>query len=147
MTRPGEDMVRSLHTERDVRVEGLRGASRVVPPDDPSRDPKRPLRVARGISLILVVLSVVGLLQATLMVGVEVRRWWVATAEVARLQHDLAQLDAEIAELLEMADRYGDERFREHLARRQGFVFPHETRYVIIQPIPQPTAVDDPAGR
>jgi cell division protein FtsB len=108
-----------------------RGATRVVPPDDPSLDPRRPVRVARGVSVVLVVVCLVGALQAMAMIGIEARRLWTAEREIARLEREVAELRRETADLIEIADRGHDDRFREHLARRQGYVYPSEVRYVI----------------
>lgn len=114
-----------------------RGATRVVPPDDPSRDPRRPVRVARGVSLVLAALAIVGTLQASILVAVEARRLWTAEREIARLTREVGDLRAETADLVEISQRGDDERFREHLARRQGYVYPDEVRYVIVPP-PEP---------
>lgn len=114
-----------------------RGATRVVPPDDPSRDPRRPVRLARGVSAVLAVVAIVGTLQASIMVSVEARRLWTAEREIARLTREVAELRAETSDLIEIAGRGDDDRFREHLARRQGYVYPDEVRYVIV-PVTQP---------
>jgi hypothetical protein len=136
MARAGEDFIRRLRErEGGESYEGPRGATRVLPLNDPSRDPKRPLRIAPGVSLLLVVLAIFGTLQASLMITLEVRRWWVAAGEVTRLERELQGLRAETADLLEIAARADDLRFREHLARRQGYVFPDEVRYVIVVPL------------
>jgi len=136
MARAGEDIIQRLRErEEPAALEGPRGATRIIPPDDPSRDPKRPLRLARGVSLVLVVLAVVGTLQGLVMLSIESRRWWVAAREVARLESELAALRSETADLLEIAERGENLRFREHLARRQGYVYPDEVRYVILQPL------------
>jgi cell division protein FtsB len=108
-----------------------RGATRVVPPDDPSLDPRRPVRVARGVSVVLVVVCLIGALQAVAMIGIEARRLWTAEREIARLEREVAELRRETADLIEIAGRSDDDRFREHLARRQGYVYPGEVRYVI----------------
>jgi hypothetical protein len=91
--------------------------------------------VARGVSLLLVVLALFGTLQATAMVSIEARRWWVAAREVTRLERELQLLRSETTDLLEIAARADDLRFREQLARRQGYVFPDEVRYVILVPL------------
>jgi hypothetical protein len=139
MARAGEDLIQRIRErEEQDTYEGPRGATRIIPPDDPSRDPRRPLRIARGVSLVLVVLSLVGTLQGLLMLSIEARRWWVAAREVTRLQAEVQALRSETADLLEIAERGEDVRFREHLARRQGYVFPDEVRYVILQPLESP---------
>lgn len=117
-----------------------RGATRVPHPDDPAFDPRRPARIGRGATALLVVACVLGTLQAAAMIAVEARRWWVADREVVRLEREVAALHAEAADLALIAGRGDDERFREHLARRQGYVFPDEVRYVIAVPdAPAPT--------
>jgi cell division protein FtsB len=120
-----------------------RGASRVLPPDDPSLDPRRPVRVARGVSALLVVLCLVGALQAAAMISIEARRLWTAEREIARLEAEVGALRREAADLTEIAARGDDARFREHLARRQGYVYPDEVRYVVSPP-PAPASVGPP---
>jgi len=108
-----------------------------VTPEEAARDPRRPVRVARGVSAALVVLTLVGTLQAAVMISIEGRRLWNAEREIARLDREVAELRREAADLTEIAARGDDARFREHLARRQGYVFPDEVRYVIVPP-PEP---------
>ena len=129
----------------DEAAAGPRGATRVVPPDDPSRDPRRPVRLARGVSAILAVLALVGLLQAGVMVAIEARRLWTAEREIARLEREVGDLRRETADLIQIGVRGDDERFREHLARRQGYVYPAEVRYVIVPP-PASTLDDRPVA-
>jgi len=111
-----------------------RGATRVLPPDHPERDPRRPVRIGRGVSALVVVVCTVGALHAAVMLAVEVRRWWIADREVVRLEAEVAALRAEAADLAEIAARGDDLRFREHLARKQGYVVADEVRYVIAVP-------------
>ena len=133
----------SLESGQDVLRK--RGASR-LPSEGPlherplherpqERDRSRPVRVARGISAVLLVICLVGALQAVFMIVVEARRWTVAEREIVRLEREVADLRREAADLIEVAMRGGDERFREHLARRQGYVFPDETRYLLSTPM------------
>lgn len=129
----------------DEAAAGPRGATRVVPPDDPSRDPRRPVRLARGVSAILAVLALVGLLQAGVMVAIEARRLWTAEREIVRLEREVGDLRRETADLIQIGARGDDERFREHLARRQGYVYPDEFRYVIVPP-PASTLDDRPVA-
>lgn len=111
-----------------------RGATRVLPPDHPERDPRRPVRIGRGVSALVVIVCTVGALHAAVMLAVEVRRWWIADREVLRLEAEVAALRAEAADLAQIAARGDDLRFREHLARKQGYVYPDEVRYVIAVP-------------
>jgi len=124
---------------------GPRGATRLVPPDDPSRDPRRPVRIARGVSAVVAVIALVGLLQAGVMISIEARRLWTAEREIARLEREVADLRRETEDLIQIGARGDDERFREHLARRQGYVYPDEFRYVIVPP-PASTLDDRPAA-
>ncbi|MDF1523800.1 MAG: hypothetical protein P1P87_13415 [Trueperaceae bacterium] len=115
-----------------------RGATRAVPPDDPACDPRRPVRIGRGVTALLVVACTVGALQVAALTAVEVRRWWIADREVVRLEREVAALQADVDDLAAIAGRGDDARFREHLARRQGYVFPDEVRYVVVGPEPAP---------
>ncbi len=120
-----------------------RGASRTLPPDDPALDPRRPARIGRGATALLVAACTLGALQAAVMLTVEARRWYVADREVVRLEREVGDLRSEAADLAAIAERGDDVRFREHLARRQGYVFPDEVRYVIALPSAPPIAPDE----
>jgi cell division protein FtsB len=63
------------------------------------------------------------------MIGVEIDRYLYSSREVASLRQDVAQLERDIAALREILAHRDDERFREQLARQQGFVYPNETLY------------------
>lgn len=115
-----------------------------MPADHPSRDPRRPIRVGRGVSALLVGLCVLGALQASILIAVEVQRAWLADREVVRLEREVDALEREAADLAAIAARENDDRFREHLARRQGYVRPDEIRFVIV-PNPLEPAVPSPA--
>ncbi len=111
----------------------LRGATRLAPvePLDPAAtDPKRPVRVARFVNALLVLLCLAGSLQVLGLIGVEGQRLWHTEREVARLESELVAIRSESHDLLEVARRDGDQGYREQLARRQGYVFPFETRFV-----------------
>jgi hypothetical protein len=132
--RRPQDVVRSLGPGERDDAPRPRGATRTVASDDPSLDPKRPARIGRGAAALLVAACTLGALQASVLIAVEARRWYVADREVVRLEREVAELRAEAADLAAIAERGGDVRFREHLARRQGYVFPDEVRYVIARP-------------
>jgi hypothetical protein len=111
-----------------------RGATRLPPPPEPpdpaQTDPRRPVRVARFINVVLLVLCVVGSLQLVGLIGIEARRLWHAEREIARLEREVAEIREETSDLREIALRGDDARYRELLARRQGYLFPNETRFV-----------------
>jgi cell division protein FtsB len=122
--------LRPLATD-DAEAPRLRGASRSAVADEPPAvDVRRPVRVARGINALLVVLCLLGSIQAAGLIAVELRRLVYAEAEIARLESELEAIRRETADLRAVAERMADERYRELLARRQGYVYPDETRYV-----------------
>lgn len=110
------------------------GASRLPAEGEPTEETPAsrpaPIRVSRGISALLVALCLVGSLQVLGLTAVEVRRIVYAEGEIARLERELAEIERETADLRAVAERGEDERYRELLARRQGYLYPHETRYV-----------------
>jgi cell division protein FtsB len=127
MIRPRDEAIEVEEAPRP------RGATRVVVPEaaDPaSTDPRRPVRLARFVNALLVVLCLVGSLQVLALIAVETQRLWHTEREVARLEAEIAAIEAESHDLSEVALRGADEGYREQLARRQGYVFPFETRFV-----------------
>jgi cell division protein FtsB len=124
------------HRDGSVEVEEAprpRGATRVVVPEaaDPvATDPRRPVRLARFVNALLVALCLVGSLQVVALIAIEAQRLWHTEREVARLEAEIAAIEAESHDLSEVALRGADEGYREQLARRQGYVFPFETRFV-----------------
>lgn len=115
-----------------------RGATRVLPPEAEAdaQGATRPARVARGINAVVVGLCLLGSLQVLVMLGIELNRIVHAEREIARLEAELSAIDREADDLLEVASRAGDVVYREQLARRQGYVYPFETRYIGPQPAP-----------
>ena len=111
-----------------------RGASRPPPPESSSEEApdstRRPVRVARGINAVLVALCLIGSLQVAGLLVVEVRRIAYSEGEIARLEREIEEIERETGDLRAVAERDDDERYRELLARRQGYLYPDETRYV-----------------
>lgn len=107
-----------------------RGATRLPSEQEPAGAVKPP-RLARGVSAVLLVVCLVGAMQAVFMITVELRRWTGAEREIVRLEREVAELRREANDLAEVAMRGDDDRFREHLARSQGYVYPTETRYLL----------------
>jgi cell division protein FtsB len=89
--------------------------------------------VPRLVELLLIIMALVGGLQAAVMIGVELSRYLNRSGEVASLSREVAQLERDIAALREVLARYDDERFREQLARKQGFVYPNEILYRMLR--------------
>lgn len=97
----------------------------------PERDVEAPAQpVRRKLNLVVVALATLGVLQLLYLNYVESDRMFVLRREVARLEADVARLQAEERGLLEVADHASDPVFREQLARRQGFIGPDELRVV-----------------
>jgi len=77
-----------------------------------------------------VVLATLGVLQLIYLNLVESDRMLVLNREVPRLEADVARLQAEEQELLDVAAHSGDQLYREQLARKLGFIGPDELRVV-----------------
>lgn len=82
------------------------------------------------LNLVIVVLATLGVLQLLYLTFVESDRMFVTKREVARLEADVARLQAEHQDLLDVAAHADDPVFREQLARLQGFIGPDELRVV-----------------
>lgn len=88
--------------------------------------------VSRGAVFIFMLIGLVGSLQVLVMIGVEVGRYAENVQEISRLKAGIGELEGELAGLQAIVDHRGDERYREHLARRQGFVFPDERGFTTL---------------
>jgi len=88
------------------------------------------VRVARGINALLVAVCLLGSLHVAGLMVVEVRRLAYTEGEIARLEAELDAIARDTADLRAVAERFDDERYRELLARRQGYVHPEETRFI-----------------
>lgn len=74
----------------------------------------------------------IGVAHLTFLVAVEANRYLRLGATVDALEADVAANKAEAAELQAVAERANDAVFREQLARMQGFMFPEETRIIVL---------------
>lgn len=79
---------------------------------------------------VLIVIAVVGCLHLFFLLAVELDRNLVQRREVARLESEVAALNAELDRLVEIAAHGEDSAYREVLARKQGFVYPDESLLV-----------------
>lgn len=68
------------------------------------------------------------------MIGVEAWRLGRAEVSISRLEGEVHALEGEADELSEVIEHGDDRRYREQLARRQGYMFPDETRIVTSEP-------------
>ncbi len=74
----------------------------------------------------------VGVAHLTFLVAVEANRYLRLGATVEALEADVQANRSEAAELRAVAERANDAMFREQLARMQGFMFPDETRIIVL---------------
>ncbi len=81
----------------------------------------------RGAAWLLTFLAVLGSLHAAFLIGAELFRGEQLRRSIQTLESDVAVLDADIAGLEAVIAHAGDLRYREQLARKQGYVYPHET--------------------
>jgi hypothetical protein len=88
----------------------------------------------RAGDIIFAIIAVVGGLHVLIMLGIEINRYHYTSLEVSRLQSELTVLEREMADLSTIIEHGHDQRYREHLARQQGFIFPDEARYVTLHP-------------
>ncbi len=107
------------------------------------RSTRRRTVAARGAHRVITVLALVGSLHALFLLGVETWRFVVEQRAVAQLQRQVTDLKQQSGELQQVIGHAGDQRYREDLARRQGYMYPKEQRAVTQQPSP-PAA--GPAG-
>ena len=88
--------------------------------------------VQKGASLLFVSIAIVGSLQILVMLGIETRRYFHTRREIASLHTKIALDQTTLLELREIEAHKYDDRYREQLAREQGFIYPNEQRYVTI---------------
>lgn len=97
----------------------------------------RPLdRPARRALLLLGVIAAIGIVQVGFLLFVEADRSLRHRTAIERLETEIDDLQREADGLRAVARRADDERFREQLARRQGFLYPDETRVVVLDSAP-----------
>ncbi len=94
----------------------------------------RRVAVARGAHRVITVLAVVGSLHALFLLGVETWRFVIERQAVARLQTQVDELQGQAQDLRQVVAHANDTRYREDLARRQGYMYPNEQRAVTQQP-------------
>ncbi len=100
------------------------------------RSRRRRTAAARGAHRVITVLALVGSLHALFLLGVETWRFVVEQRAVAHLQTQVTDLKRQAGGLQQVIDHANDSRYREDLARRQGYMYPDEQRAVTQQPAP-----------
>lgn len=82
---------------------------------------------------LLGVIAVIGIVQVGFLAFVELDRMVRHHEAIAALEADVAKGRAEAAALRAITEHAGDQAFREQLARGQGFLYPTETRVVVLR--------------
>jgi hypothetical protein len=85
---------------------------------------------ARGARWLLLLIVSFGSVHVLFMLGVEGLRFARAETAITRLEREVAELEREAAGLGAIIEHGDDERYREQLARRQGYMYPDEVRVV-----------------
>ena len=102
-----------------------KGGAPQVSPDNHNR--VQAASRTRGAAWLLTFLAVLGSLHAAFLIGAELFRGEQLRRSIQTLESDVAVLDADIAGLEAVIAHAGDLPYREQLARKQGYVYPHET--------------------
>lgn len=89
---------------------------------------------ARGSRWLLLLIVTLGSLHVAFMIGVEGLRLARAEIAIAKLEREVAALEREAEGLRAVIEHADDARYREQLARRQGYMYPEETRIVTSEP-------------
>lgn len=106
--------------------------SRTDPPADPP-PPQGPIdRPTRRALLLLGAIAAIGIVQVGFLLFVEADRTLRHRTAIGALEGELAGLQREADALRAVAERADDAAFREILARQQGFLYPGETRIVVL---------------
>lgn len=82
---------------------------------------------------VLGLLAALGALQLLFLIGVELDRTVRHRAAISELRADVADLRAEADALRAVEAHADDPRYREQLARLQGFMYPDETRVIVLR--------------
>jgi cell division protein FtsB len=86
----------------------------------------------RGVNVLLTMLAVVGCVHVLVMMGIELNRMVATQQEITRLSLETTTLEAEVAGLQSVLDNGDNPLYREQLARRAGFSYPDEVRYLSV---------------
>ena len=84
--------------------------------------------------MLLGVIAAIGIVQVGFLLFVEADRTLRHRTAIGQLETELSELQQEADTLGAVAERADDVTFREQLARRQGFLYPDETRVIVLQP-------------
>jgi cell division protein FtsB len=86
----------------------------------------------RGVNVLLTVLAIVGCIHVMIMMGIELNRMVATQQEITRLALETQLLEAEVAGLQSVLENGDNPVYREQLARKAGFAYPDEVRYLSV---------------
>jgi hypothetical protein len=118
------------------RSAGPPAASRAVQVGAPgaasasARSPRTQAGPARGARWLLLLIVSLGSVHVLFMLGVEGLRLARAELAISGLEREVAELEREAEHLRTVVEHGDDLRYREQLARRQGYMYPGELRIV-----------------
>jgi cell division protein FtsB len=110
----------------------------VLTPTLPQGQPK-----LRGVNILLTVLAVTGCIHIMVMMGIELNRMVASQQEITRLTAETQVLEAEVTGLQSVLDNANNPEFREQLARRAGFAYSDEARYLSVPNTPEQSATSN----
>jgi cell division protein FtsB len=99
----------------------------------------------RGVNILLTVLAIVGCVHILVMMVIELNRMVASQQEINRLTAETQVLEQQVAGLQSVLDNANNPEFREQLARRAGFAYSDEARWLSVPSMPaQPASSDQP---
>ncbi len=94
--------------------------------------PTLPQPKMRGVNILLTVLAIIGCIHVMVMMGIELNRMVASQQEIKRLTAETQVLEQEGAGLQSVLDNANNPEFREQLARRAGFAYSDEARWLSV---------------
>jgi cell division protein FtsB len=110
----------------------------VIAPTLPANQPKM-----RGVNILLTALAIVGCIHILVMMTIELNRMVASQQEIKRLTAETQVLEAEVAGLQSVLDNANNPEFREQLARRAGFAYSDEARWLSVPSTPEQPATSN----
>jgi hypothetical protein len=115
------------------RLAARRKTQGAAKPQDPLSEPPTPSLGQprmRGVNVLLKVLAMIGCLHVLIMLGIELNRMVATQQQITRLTLETQSLEREVAGLQSVLENGDNPKFREQLARRAGFAYPDEARWL-----------------
>jgi cell division protein FtsB len=130
--RPVNPRLEARHRDRHEARREKQEETLITTPTLPAGQPRM-----RGVNVLLTILAIVGSLHVIVMMGIELNRMVATQQEITRLTLETTTLEAEVAGLQSVLDNGDNPLYREQLARKAGFAYPDEVRFLSV-PNPQP---------